>query len=100
MGLGNDASSSSSRLDSAPLLPHHGAEGIHLSSQPKTFANVFIAVVGAGVLGLPYTFSRTGWAAGSILLLTVALLTFYRSEERRVGKECTSWCRSRWSPYH
>ena len=22
------------------------------------------------------------------------------SEERRVGKECTSWCRSRWSPYH
>ena len=21
-------------------------------------------------------------------------------EERRVGKECTSWCRSRWSPYH
>ena len=21
-----------------------------------------------------------------------------RSEERRVGKECTSWCRSRWSP--
>ena len=20
--------------------------------------------------------------------------------ERRVGKECTSWCRSRWSPYH
>ena len=22
-----------------------------------------------------------------------------RSEERRVGKECTSWCRSRWSPY-
>ena len=23
-----------------------------------------------------------------------------RSEERRVGKECTSWCRSRWSPYH
>ena len=23
-----------------------------------------------------------------------------RSEERRVVKECTSWCRSRWSPYH
>src|SRR3546814_458145 len=32
--------------------------------------------------------------------------TFYdfvslsRSEERRVGKECVSTCRSRWSPYH
>src|SRR3546814_7949276 len=23
-----------------------------------------------------------------------------RSEERRVGKECVSPCRSRWSPYH
>ena len=27
-------------------------------------------------------------------------LESFRSEERRVGKECTSWCRSRWSPYH
>src|SRR3546814_12835370 len=23
-----------------------------------------------------------------------------RSDERRVGKECVSTCRSRWSPYH
>src|SRR3546814_18890332 len=27
-------------------------------------------------------------------------LSSYRSEERRVGKECVSTCRSRWSPYH
>src|SRR3546814_18890251 len=26
--------------------------------------------------------------------------TYFRSEERRVGKECVSTCRSRWSPYH
>src|SRR3546814_17131876 len=26
--------------------------------------------------------------------------TGQRSEERRVGKECVSTCRSRWSPYH
>ena len=26
--------------------------------------------------------------------------TIVRSEERRVGKECASKCRSRWSPYH
>src|SRR3546814_17499440 len=25
---------------------------------------------------------------------------YVRSEERRVGKECVSTCRSRWSPYH
>src|SRR3546814_14320437 len=26
--------------------------------------------------------------------------TYFRSEERRVGKECVSQCRSRWSTYH
>src|SRR3546814_18672549 len=31
----------------------------------------------------------------------LALMAFAaRSEERRVGKECVSTCRSRWSPYH
>src|SRR3546814_5754250 len=28
------------------------------------------------------------------------LLCLSRSEERRVGKECVSTCRSRWAPYH
>ena len=32
--------------------------------------------------------------------LVMKLMVKARSEERRVGKECTSWCRSRWSPYH
>src|SRR3546814_15514513 len=27
-------------------------------------------------------------------------ITLSRSEERRVGKECVSTCRARWSPYH
>src|SRR3546814_2168758 len=31
-------------------------------------------------------------------ILGVGVLS--RSEERRVGKECVSTCRSRWSPYH
>src|SRR3546814_14197834 len=30
----------------------------------------------------------------------VAATLAQRSEERRVGKECVSTCRSRWSPYH
>src|SRR3546814_13531365 len=30
----------------------------------------------------------------------VPVVTFLRSEERRVGTECVSTCRSRWSPYH
>src|SRR3546814_15890993 len=29
-----------------------------------------------------------------------SLADFVRSEERRVGKECVSTCRSRWAPYH
>src|SRR3546814_11357188 len=29
-----------------------------------------------------------------------ARIESFRSEERRVGKECVSTCRSRWSPYH
>src|SRR3546814_7558412 len=29
-----------------------------------------------------------------------AMRRLRRSEERRVGKECVSTCRSRWSPYH
>src|SRR3546814_1017900 len=32
---------------------------------------------------------------GAVIIVKVA-----RSEERRVGKECVSTCRSRWSPYH
>src|SRR3546814_4999380 len=32
--------------------------------------------------------------------LFLQFLLLQRSEERRVGKECVSTCRSRWSPYH
>ena len=31
---------------------------------------------------------------------SVSRMPYHRSEERRVGKECQSVCRSRWSPYH
>src|SRR3546814_5141306 len=31
---------------------------------------------------------------------SASLARLWRSEERRVGKECVSTCRSRWSPYH
>src|SRR3546814_8329111 len=36
----------------------------------------------------------------SVLPLAPGPLPAIRSEERRVGKECVSTCRSRWSPYH
>src|SRR3546814_12015205 len=34
------------------------------------------------------------------LLLSGSRFGRFRSEERRVGKECVSTCRSRWSPYN
>ena len=40
-------------------------------------------------------FSTRTWGAGR-----GRVHVSMRSEERRVGKECPSLCRSRWSPYH
>src|SRR3546814_11536463 len=40
------------------------------------------------------------FAVLTIGLFVIATLAVIRSEERRVGKECVSTCRSRWSPYH
>src|SRR3546814_17227876 len=39
--------------------------------------------------------------AGAVMgRMVAAQMAAIRSEERRVGKECGSTCRSRWSPYH
>src|SRR3546814_1226331 len=72
---------------------------VALSAQPDVFVMD---------LGLP---DRNGIAATAdvcsvspgtrVLVLTVHDdVAYLRSEERRVGKECVSTCRSRWSPYH
>ncbi|XP_027360854.1 amino acid transporter AVT3A [Abrus precatorius] len=78
MGFEKEAGSSSYSLppyprEDTPLL----AKPPLLSSKPKTFANIFIAIVGAGVLGLPYSFKRTGWAMGLLMLFAVAYLTYH-----------------------
>ena len=36
----------------------------------------------------------------AILKRLSIMIPLFRSEERRVGKECLRLCRSRWSPYH
>src|SRR3546814_16402188 len=36
----------------------------------------------------------------AVMMIMVTWLNGGRSEERRVGKECVSTCRSRWSPSH
>src|SRR3546814_19419580 len=71
-------------------------------------------VAGAAMAGVPLLngflskemfFAETLAARRGLLMdvvpvgLAIAASAF-RSEERRVGKECVRTCRSRWSPYH
>src|SRR3546814_8632549 len=51
----------------------------------------------AGVVGLADDHRAVGVDLGD---READMREIRRSEERRVGKECVSTCRSRWSPYH
>jgi mandelate racemase len=54
-----------------------------------------------GITGHAYLFCYTRMAPGLIAAVLADIQDTVRgSEERRVGKECPSKCRSRWSPYH
>src|SRR3546814_11502111 len=55
-----------------------------------------------GVLGSLETENVQGEVQKKLDVLSneILLEANERSEERRVGKECVSTCRSRWSPYH
>src|SRR3546814_12135521 len=66
--------------------------------------------MGGGAMKGKLTFISAGAGSGKTHRLTNLLYerlaagqaqpSGVRSEERRVGKECDSTCRSRWSPYH
>ena len=57
----------------------------------------------AQMLGLPdgAVCDEPLWVSTGVeqLVIPIATAELVRSEERRVGKECVSLCRSRWSPY-
>src|SRR3546814_11388003 len=50
--------------------------------------------------GDPYTGRAAELVKGSLKIDYAMAQAPVRSEARRVGKECVSTCRSRWSPYH
>src|SRR3546814_20232516 len=58
-------------------------------------ARIFLGDVGSGALGYALALVIVLAAVGGGEASSPA-----RSEERRVGKECVSTCRSRWSPFH
>lgn len=60
--------------EQTPLLILHGG---HKASVARTAGNIFISIVGAGVLGLPYTFRITGWAVAAGSVAGAACLTYY-----------------------
>ncbi|KAG9144540.1 hypothetical protein Leryth_010770 [Lithospermum erythrorhizon] len=60
--------------EDTPLL---GNNSTPLSCQSKTFANLFIAIVGAGVLGLPYTFKKAGWFTSTVTIFSIAGLVYH-----------------------
>src|SRR3546814_15254577 len=76
-------------------------------------AVVVPCLIGFGVFGLLSALAPTfnallllrllqGIGSAGLINLAVVLIGDHwdRSEERRVGKECVSTCRSRWTPYH
>ena len=72
----------------------------HFSLLLELIANtILIGVYFAGFYVIFYNFnSIAGWNKYEVLFMFTT--SWLRSEERRVGKECASMCRSRWSPYH
>src|SRR3546814_11547903 len=74
----------------------------------RTAMNVLIELAGdwrkASPADIPFGHIELRWHRhvmnGGKIDRTYWELATYRSEERRVGQECVSTCRSRWSPYH
>src|SRR3546814_19233123 len=61
----------------------------------------WVAFLGASYFRAIGALEQYGLSARGIALnVAVSVAEEFRSEERRVGKECVSTCRSRWSPYH
>src|SRR3546814_1733855 len=55
---------------------------------------------GADAAGMSGLEDRVNNHWGRMVRAALVSTLLGRSEERRVGKECVSTCRSRWSPYH
>src|SRR3546814_20547729 len=72
------------------------AAGRHIVTLPGPCA----AIAGITLSGLPSDrFLFAGFLPNKAKARADTIAEF-KSEERRVGKECVSTCRSRWSPYH
>src|SRR3546814_19640891 len=95
----------SSDVCSSDLFGDAGGRLVYTKLYEAFFVQVKIAVFGAFCLSFPiianqlWAFVAPGlYAKEKKALLPFLIATPFRSEERRVGNECVSTCRSRWSP--
>src|SRR3546814_9664338 len=112
------------------MMKHRNFEGMEKISKKKrtgiiTEAVIILAAAFSRMMPHPWNYTPVGamalfgagWYASRRMASLVPLISLWisdvvinntihaaytdgRSEERRVGKECVSTCRSRWSPYH
>src|SRR3546814_19169828 len=86
------------------LRPEYG-QIVEMNGEPVAFGvmlpNVNEAVADLNGSGLPFGWAKLAWRLLGGRISTCRLpLVGVRSEERRVGKECVSPGRSRWSPFN
>src|SRR3546814_13548027 len=92
----------SSDVCSSDLSPIPASAGGPAMTRPRRLWLLPVSIIAAlllGLLPLPPLVQplRPYWLA---LVVAFWVIEEPRSEERRVGKECVSTCKSRWSPYH
>src|SRR3546814_14060213 len=84
---------------------HDGGAALYRDEAGRERARTVMRSCGRGERALPDQRRGRSHAAGArgqagLACGPVILARAQRSEERRVGNECVSKCRSRWSPYH
>src|SRR3546814_20717396 len=97
----SDLSQGMSYKNAMANLPMGGGKGVILAGESRAKTTELLAAFARSVeslCGRYITAQDVGISEADIIAISQD--TKYRSEERRVGKECVSTCRSRWSPYH
>ncbi|CAI5485871.1 unnamed protein product [Closterium sp. Naga37s-1] len=74
-GAGASTGAKEDGVDAELVCGGGGEADEHLSSSGRTLGNLIISIVGAGVLGLPYAFMRSGWLVSLVSLVTTTALT-------------------------
>src|SRR3546814_14070514 len=88
------------------LISWLALRGVEVTSDQKLLLVTGSTALATGVYYTAASAVQRKWPTVGRVLLgskktpTYSLPAGGRSEERRVGKECVSTCRSRWSPYH